>query len=84
MTPNAWVAEITGTEPQYHFSRSFLRTDRAARSISVDLHPKKIYEVSCPERKPLHYTFAIQFRVEGSRRHMRRSGEPESLRSLDS
>jgi hypothetical protein len=52
---NAWVAEITGTDPQYIFSRRFLRTDRKSRTITVTLEPGKVYEVCCPDQDERYF-----------------------------
>jgi hypothetical protein len=52
---SAWVAEIVGTDPQYHFSRCFLHTERRAKTITVSLEPGKVSEVCCPDQDERYF-----------------------------
>lgn len=44
-----WVAEITGTDPQYGLARRFLKGERLRTIVTFELEPGRRYEVSEPD-----------------------------------
>jgi hypothetical protein len=48
---HAWVAEITGPDPQYGFARRFLKGRRLSSTITFDLERGLVYDTSCPDRQ---------------------------------
>jgi hypothetical protein len=54
----AWIAEITGTDPQYGFARRFLKGRRISATITFDLERGLVYDISCPDLQQRRFVTA--------------------------
>jgi hypothetical protein len=54
----AWIATITGTDPEYRFQRSFIRGMPGRDEVSFDLDESTrhaFFEVCCPDRDERYF-----------------------------